>query len=219
MLIFEFLDGGTLADRLQAGRMQVPDVIDLGIALSDALHRLHSSSLLHRDVKPSNVGFTRAGVPKLLDFGLARIIDDSRIEGHLTQVISQRPMPSDGVTVPVPITRSLQLVGTPAYMSPEAINNKPFTPRFDLWSLSVVLVECLAGRNPFAAPTVQETLKRVSQASISSVSELLSECPDPLVEFLSDALAHSERRRPLTAIAFKQRLESMKHDVPVSVTL
>ena len=75
LLIVEYLEGGTLADYLQRGVLQVEEVVDLGIVLADVLDRVHASGVLHRDIKPSNIGYTRDGIPKLLDFGVAAMLD------------------------------------------------------------------------------------------------------------------------------------------------
>ena len=84
MLVVEFLEGGSLADRLRGGRrLPLTEVLALGVSLSDGLEHLHAAGILHRDIKPSNIGYTAAGQPKLLDFGLARILDDSHRSGAL----------------------------------------------------------------------------------------------------------------------------------------
>src|SRR5207253_8576282 len=77
LLVVEYLDGGTLADRLKAGPLAIDGVRELGISLCGALHSMHRSGVLHRDIKPSNIGFTREGVPKQLDFGLAMLANQT----------------------------------------------------------------------------------------------------------------------------------------------
>ena len=77
ILVCELLAGGTLADRHARGRLPVDQVIGLGIALADVLAAIHDAGVLHRDLKPSNIGFTEHGAPKLLDFGLARMLDSA----------------------------------------------------------------------------------------------------------------------------------------------
>ncbi len=79
-LVFEYLEGGTLGDRLQHGPLPASQVVQLGLAMSDVLDRIHAAGILHRDIKPSNIGYAGDGTPKLLDFGLARIMEDTRRE-------------------------------------------------------------------------------------------------------------------------------------------
>jgi serine/threonine protein kinase len=74
LLVGEYLEGGSLADRLARGPIEVAEALDIGIVIADVLDRVHGSGLLHRDVKPSNIGFAGDGQPKLLDFGLAAIL-------------------------------------------------------------------------------------------------------------------------------------------------
>ena len=91
LLIFEYLEGGTLLDSLSRGPISLEEVIDLGTQLADALDLVHGSGVLHRDIKPSNIGYTSDGVPKILDFGLAAILDRSREEGTLPAVLPSDP--------------------------------------------------------------------------------------------------------------------------------
>ena len=97
MLIVEYLDGGTLRDRIRRGPVPYVEAIDLGIVLADVLDRVHASGVLHRDVKPSNIGYTSDRRPKLLDFGLA-LLDRSR---GIPPPAGAAVGPRDGSVVPV----------------------------------------------------------------------------------------------------------------------
>ena len=128
VLVSEYFSNGTLARRLASGGPLAPaELIRLGIALARGLDSMHSSGLLHGDIKPANVGFTARGDPKLLDFGLSRLVS-SDAGGPLRH----------------------RVAGTLAYMPPEALRGHAPAASFDLWSLAAVLLECLVGRNPLA---------------------------------------------------------------------
>ena len=131
-LVAEFLPGGTLRDRLLQGPVPVAEAVGAIAALADALAALHEQGVLHGDIKPSNIGFTSGGSPKLLDFGLARATDDPVAAG-----------------------------GTLLYVSPEALSGTPAAEADDVWSLCVVLYETVTGRHPFAGGSADRVAERI----------------------------------------------------------
>ena len=137
-LVVEFLAGGTLKDRLRHGPLPAPEAVAMAALLSDALAALHAAGYLHGDVKPSNVGFTSGGSPKLLDFGLARAANDTATIG-----------------------------GTLAYQSPEALSGRAADEADDVWSLCVVLHETASGEHPFAGGDIEEVASHSASASRS----------------------------------------------------
>ena len=149
LLIFEYLEGGTLLDSLNRGPLSLEEVIELGTQLADALDVIHASGVLHRDIKPSNIGYTSDGIPKILDFGLAAILERSRSDGTPPAVLPSDPGLIAELTWGGEPTTSLtvtqQLVGTPLYLSPEALAGQPPQASFDLWGLCVVLYQALCG--------------------------------------------------------------------------
>jgi serine/threonine protein kinase len=214
MLIFELLEGGTLADRLRSGVLPVPVVLDLGIALAGVLDRAHDAGVLHRDIKPSNVGFSGEGVPKLLDFGLARIVEDHRREtpdGDFGRSATggEKTGPTRALGGG---TRAGVVVGTPSYVPPEALGGGSPGPAFDLWGLSLTLFESLTGANPFAGATVEETLTLVSAAALPPLRRSRPECVLALESLFCDALARDPRRRPPTARALRERLQAVERE-------
>ena len=210
LLIFEYLEGGTLLDSLARGPIALEEVIDLGTLLADALDRVHGSGVLHRDIKPSNIGYTSDGVPKILDFGLAAILDRSRGIGTLPAVL-----PSDpgliaelawGTEPTTSLTITQQLVGTPLYLSPEALAGQVPQASFDLWSLSLVLYQSFAGRHPLAGESIVDLVKTIQRGTLPDIRDFRPECPAAFAAFLNDALSPVASRRPTSAAELRTRL-------------
>lgn len=121
----ELLSGGTLADRIEDGPMNVKEGLETAIGICEGLEAAHLMGIIHRDIKPDNVIFDGAGRPKLVDFGLARL-----------------------ASAP---TRTIGFSGTPFYVSPEQAEGGEVTGRSDIYSLGVLLFEMFTGRLPFLA--------------------------------------------------------------------
>jgi GAF domain-containing protein len=210
MLVVEYLDGGTLADRLRRGRCALDDTIHLGIMLASALERTHAAGILHRDIKPSNIGYTGDGTPKLLDFGLAHVLEDTRAEARQRRSFDAKLFERSTISLNTwdmnPMTPDGYLVGTPVYLSPERVNGAPSDPSIDLWALALVLYESLAGLNPAMRATPKETLEYISRGVIPDIRERVPDCPEGMAHFLADALAREKARRPSTAADFGARL-------------
>jgi serine/threonine protein kinase len=173
ILIVELLEGRTLADRLRDGPLNPLDAAALGRALAAALDHLHRAGLLHRDVKPSNIGFTSDGTPKLLDFGVA-------------QFVNEWEQPDT-------------VVGTPLYLSPEAVRGLPADESFDLWALAMVLYEAIAGRHPWGRLPLGELLDHIDRHTMPDIVHLQRNCPEQMRDFLRHSLAAERNRRPATA--------------------
>jgi serine/threonine-protein kinase len=112
MILMEFIDGPTLADRIP---LTLDVAIEVMLEVTEVVGCLHKGGVVHRDIKPRNIAFTGGGVLKLLDFGLAKLEKDAKMAGVAGHVV----------------------VGTPAYLSPEAHSHHRANPSFDLWALGV----------------------------------------------------------------------------------
>ncbi len=135
-LVLEFLEGETLADRLQKGPLPLTQVLKIGVAIADALVRAHRQGIVHRDLKPGNVFLTRSGA-KLTDFGLAKP--------------SVAAFSADAMTLTSgpPLTGEGTVIGTFEYMSPEQLQGKDVDARSDIFALGAVLYEMTTGRRAF----------------------------------------------------------------------
>ncbi|TDR46674.1 serine/threonine protein kinase [Tahibacter aquaticus] len=129
-IAMEFLEGGTLSDRMQAG-LSLADAVSVVVQIAGALDFAHSQGIVHRDLKPANIMFRDAATPVLTDFGIARQQDQSATR----------------------LTQTGMLVGTPNYMSPEQISGSDIDGRSDLYSLGIMFYELLSGRTPFNGDT------------------------------------------------------------------
>jgi serine/threonine protein kinase len=211
MLILELLEGGTLAQRLERERLSQVAAIDLGIAMAGALAQLHAVDILHRDIKPSNIGFTREGVPKLMDFGIARVMFDLRRDAKLesagsTDDASLLPPTSIWNQTATSVDLSRQLAGTLSYLSPEALNGQRADATFDLWSLAIVLYESLLGRKVFGTGDVRQIMTRIRLGRVPDFAQVCPEYDRELGDFFRWALHRSAARRPATSLELKQKL-------------
>lgn len=211
MLILEMLEGGTLAQRIEHGRLTQLATVDIGIAIAGALAQLHTADILHRDVKPSNIGFTRDGVPKLMDFGIARVMFDLRRDGRPDAEVSD----DDSTFLPptsilhqtaTSVDVSRQFAGTLSYLSPEALNGQRADALFDLWSLAIVLFECLLGRKVFGAGDPHQITTRIRLGRVPDFAQVCPEYDPTLADFFRTALHKSTGRRPGTAQELRQML-------------
>lgn len=178
-LVMELLDGVTLADVVMRGKMPLERVLPIAIQIARALARAHDLEVIHRDLKPENVFLaefdTQKDFVKLLDFGIARSMQDSRLTG------------------------AGEVFGTPQYMAPERITSIDAGPSADLYALGVMLYEMLSGRLPFEAPDVATFfVKHLKEKPVPLRAKDRS-LPEELDRLVSEMLAKDPKDRPVDA--------------------
>jgi serine/threonine protein kinase len=170
-IAMEYLDGGSLRDRLAAGPLGLREAQRILAQLAGALDYAHSHGLIHRDIKPANILFTSDGRAKLTDFGIARASDDAQL------------------------TRTGVLMGTPEYMAPEQAEGKSIDYRTDLYALGVVLYQMLTGQAPFRGTTPSATLHAVVYEPPPPPRQLNPGLPPAIEAVLLRALAKQPDQR------------------------
>lgn len=194
VLVVEYLAGGTLAARLAtaAAPFAVATVLEHGVALASALQALHDKGLVHRDVKPSNIGFTLDGLPKLLDFGLARLVAEAH-QAPLTLV------QDTGAETDTSAGSTTSVAGTRLYLPPEALRGQASGPAQDLWALALVLYEALAGHHPLRALDPDAGQRLLVDGRLPDVRVARPDCPPAVAHWLARALHARRARRPANA--------------------
>lgn len=180
VLVMEYLQGGTLAERLSEP-MSAREAIPIAMAVASGLAELHARGLLHRDIKPSNIAFGSGGTPKLLDFGLAMVAetDSTPSEGSLLE----------GMFFPDQrITLASHAVGTLVFLSPETLNGEGASVARDLWAFHMVLWEMLAGRHPCQGMIAKDAVRLITQGPIPDIRSIRPGCPDGLAQLLARGL-------------------------------
>src|SRR5262249_14014835 len=140
----EFIEGQTLRRTLASTRLKPPVALDIAIQIAGALDAAHDAGIVHRDIKPENIMTRPDGLVKVLDFGLAKLIEPrADVSIFNTQASSSSVFK----------TESGMIMGTVAYMSPEQVRGEEVDARSDIFSLGVVCYEMIAGRRPFTGET------------------------------------------------------------------
>ncbi|HWW61588.1 MAG TPA: protein kinase, partial [Thermoanaerobaculia bacterium] len=173
-IAMEYVEGDSLKKVIASGVLGTADAVRIVKRCADALAEAHLHGIIHRDVKPENIIVTKRGV-KMLDFGIAKLIDPPEDAGKLT---------SDGT-----------VIGTPEYMSPEQALGRTVDHRSDIFSLGVVLFETLTGRHPFAGSSVTQTLINIVTREAPDLESLLPGVAPPLAGIVQKATRKNPEER------------------------
>jgi serine/threonine protein kinase/Tol biopolymer transport system component len=156
-LVLELVEGPTLADRIAQGPIPIDEALLIAGQIADALEAAHEKGVIHRDLKPANIKLTQDDKVKVLDFGLAKMLEPASAS---SPALTNSPT----ITTPAMMTGVGTLLGTAAYMSPEQAKGRPADKRSDIWAFGCVLYEMLTGKRAFEAEDISDTLAAVLRA-------------------------------------------------------
>src|SRR2546427_1026002 len=151
-LVLEFVEGETLAERIKRGAIPIEEALNIAKSICEALEVAHDKGITHRDLKPANIKLTPDGKVKVLDFGLAKAIENAPTSATLS---------NSPTLMSVAATNAGMILGTAAYMSPEQAKGRPVDRRTDIFAFGCVLYEMLTGRPAFDGEDITEILGRV----------------------------------------------------------
>ncbi len=187
-LVMEYIEGETLAQRLQKGPLPIQQVLHYAIEIADALDKAHRKGITHRDLKPGNVMLTKTGT-KLLDFGLAKL------KQEVTPVIPESQLP----TMKSAITGQGTILGTLQYMAPEQVEAKEVDARTDIFAFGAVIYEMATGKKAFEGKTSASVMAKILEVDPPSISSLQPMTPPQLDRVVKTCMAKDPDDRWQTA--------------------
>ena len=200
----EFIEGETLRQKLQMSRLDIGETLNIAAQIAAALDAAHKSGIVHRDIKPENIMLREDGLVKVLDFGLAKLIEKKDV----APIDTQAPTQAQVRTIPGVV------MGTVAYMSPEQARGQQVDERTDIWSLGVMLFEMVAGTRPFEGETPSDVIASILKTEPVRLKRFAPEIREELDRIVTKTLLKKREQRYQTArdlaldlTNLKQRLE------------
>jgi serine/threonine protein kinase len=181
-LVSELLEGHTLWQLLQHGPMPVRKAIDYGVQIAHGLAAAHEKGIIHRDLKPDNLFVTKDGRGKILDFGLAKLMQ-------------HRPEPDGAAPTVTQKTDPGMVMGTAGYMSPEQVRGKTVDHRTDIFAFGAILYEMLTGKRAFQRSTSAETMTAILNDEPSGISQIVQTTPPGLQRVVHRCLEKNPEQR------------------------
>jgi non-specific serine/threonine protein kinase len=202
-LTMELVEGESLDHLIPPGGMPLAKVFEIAVPLADALSSAHERGIVHRDLKPANVMITHENRIKVLDFGLAKLVEDPDTETGDAALTA----------VPTELTAEGMVMGTAPYMSPEQVEGQAMDHRTDIFSLGIVLYEMATGKRPFAGDTSAALVSSILRDSPPTVTEIKESLPRHLARIIQHCLEKDPEARYQSAKDVRNELKSLRREV------
>jgi len=196
-ITMELVDGQALSALVAPGGLPYPRVLELAIAIADALVAAHEKGVVHRDLKPANVMVTREGRVKVLDFGLATFTPPADGQNLLAETMTMR------------LSTAGEVLGTPHYMAPEQVRGAAVDARSDLFSFGILIYELVSGTRPFTGSTFADVSSAILRDSPPSLTSVRADLPAGLERIVARCLEKDPRQRVQTALEVRNELRRL----------
>jgi eukaryotic-like serine/threonine-protein kinase len=204
----ELIEGETLHQRLEHGRMELREAVDVAIQVASALGAAHETGIVHRDINPGNIMLRRDGYIKVLDFGIAKLAEQE----------APATMPKNEALLLVE-TNLGSILGTVPYMSPEQACGAPVDKVTDIWSLGVLLYEMVTGHEPFTGDTPREVMTSILEKEPPPLTKFLAHTPAELQQIISKTLRKNREERYHSAHELLEALKDLRHKLEFGAEL
>ncbi len=209
-MAMELVAGRTVSDLVAARELDVLGAVEIAIQVAQGLAKAHEAGIVHRDIKSDNIMLTADGHAKILDFGLAKLLEPT--------VTDEKLDPSERETVALTQTQAGMVLGTVAFMSPEQARAQPVDPRSDLFSLGVVVYHMAAGQLPFAGNSPIDTLHAIAYEETSPVTQVRANLPASLQRVISRCLRKRPADRWADAGQLVEALKTVRQEIESGIS-
>jgi eukaryotic-like serine/threonine-protein kinase len=201
-IVSEFIKGKTLREIMTKSSLELPEILDIAVQTAGALAAAHEAFLVHRDIKPENIMIRPDGYVKVLDFGLAKLVQPEQPLGELENEPAKSNETAQGI-----------ILGTVQYMSPEQAKGEAVDLQTDIFSFGTVIYEMLTGKTPFQADSVSETFANLLKSEPPPLARFASDVPDELQRIVSKMLRKDKSRRYKTMNNLLSDLRNLREEL------